>query len=224
MATLAEVMAELEAMGKPQYRKIYTRHGVHSPQFGVNTADLKTLQKRIKRDHALALALWATGNYDARHLATRIADPQQADEALLESWVRDLDNYGITDALTVLAAQTPFMRTLGERWVEADGEWIETAGWSLIGQMALKDKALPDATFLPWIERIERDIHPSKNRVRYAMNSVLIAIGGRSAALAQRATAAAQRIGVVEVDHGQTNCETPDAAAYIAKMRARASA
>jgi hypothetical protein len=31
---------------------------------------------------------------------------------------------------------------------------------------------------------------------------------------------AAQRIGAVEVDHGETGCKTPDAAAYIAKARA----
>jgi len=30
--------------------------------------------------------------------------------------------------------------------------------------------------------------------------------------------AAAKRIGKVEVDHGETGCKTPDAAAYIRKV------
>ena len=34
------------------------------------------------------------------------------------------------------------------------------------------------------------------------------------------ATAAAKRIGKVDVDHGETGCKTPDAAPYIAKAAA----
>jgi hypothetical protein len=49
------------------------------------------------------------------------------------------------------------------------------------------------------------------------MNMALIAIGVRSAGLRKLALAAAKRIGKVEVDHGDTSCKTPDAAAYIAK-------
>jgi len=41
--------------------------------------------------------------------------------------------------------------------------------------------------------------------------------GCRNAALRQAATAAAERIGEVEMDHGDTACKTPDAAAAIAK-------
>ena len=44
----------------------------------------------------------------------------------------------------------------------------------------------------------------------------VVLIGCRSAAFRKAATAAAKRIGKVEVDHGETSCETPDAAAFIA--------
>ena len=50
-----------------------------------------------------------------------------------------------------------------------------------------------------------------------AMNTALINIGVRNEALRERALAAAERIGAVEVDHGQTACETPDAVEYIHK-------
>jgi hypothetical protein len=49
------------------------------------------------------------------------------------------------------------------------------------------------------------------------MNQTLIAVGLRNAALRRGVLAAAKRIGEVEVDHGETSCKTPDAAAYIAK-------
>jgi hypothetical protein len=38
-----------------------------------------------------------------------------------------------------------------------------------------------------------------------------------------KALAAAARIGKVEVDHGDTDCKTPDAAQYILKTRAHQS-
>lgn len=72
---LAEVMAELEAAGSAQARKTYTRHGAEAPIFGTSFATLKVLMKRIDVDHELALALWDTGNFDARNLAMKIVDP-----------------------------------------------------------------------------------------------------------------------------------------------------
>jgi 3-methyladenine DNA glycosylase AlkD len=51
--------------------------------FGVSYAALGKLKKQIKQEHALAEALWETGNHDARVLATMVADPRKADAALL---------------------------------------------------------------------------------------------------------------------------------------------
>jgi len=48
----------------------------------------------------------------------------------------------------------------------------------------------------------------------------VICIGLRSAKMKRKAIATAKRIGVVEVDHGQTGCKTPEAVAYIEKADA----
>ena len=76
--TATEVMERLEESGTAQNRKVYARHGMHEPFFGVSFAELGKLQKAIKTDHALARELWATGNWDARHLACMVADPRVA--------------------------------------------------------------------------------------------------------------------------------------------------
>ena len=75
--TLRETMKALEKAGTAQTRKIYGRHGVTGPMYGVSYATLGQLKKKIKTDHALAEQLWATGNHDARILATMVADPAQ---------------------------------------------------------------------------------------------------------------------------------------------------
>jgi hypothetical protein len=53
------------------------------------------------------------------------------------------------------------------------------------------------------------------------MNSALIAIGVRNDVLEAKAIETARAIGKVVVDHGDTACETPDAASYIVKTLAR---
>ncbi len=221
--TLEDTLARLEAAGTEQNRKTYRNHGVQGPQFGVSFAELDKLAKEIKRDHALALGLWATGNHDTRVLATRVADPARMDAATLDAWAGDLGNYIITDALSSLAARTPLAREKMEAWIRNDDEWIGAAGWNILAQLAMQDASLSDDYFQPYLDEIQRDIHNRKNRVRYSMNNALIAIGLRNLALETSALAAAAQVGVVDVDHLRTNCKTPDAAAYIEKTWTRRS-
>ena len=79
------VMNELKSLGTSQNVKIFKRHGAGNKLYGVSFANLYKLRKKIKTDHNLAMALWKTGNYDARLLATMIADPGAAAEKLLDS-------------------------------------------------------------------------------------------------------------------------------------------
>jgi 3-methyladenine DNA glycosylase AlkD len=216
MATVVGIMAELESLGSEQNRKIYARHGAKLPMFGVSFANFGKLAKRLKVDHDLALGLWRTGNLDARVLATMIADPARMDVATAEEWARSCSDYGLTDAICRPIGASPAARTLAEKWRGADDEWLGTAGWNLIAILT-GNRTVPDSYFEPLIDTIEREIHRRKNRVRYAMNNALIAIGIRSEGLRRRAKAAAKRIGVVHVDHGETGCKTPDAESYIEK-------
>jgi 3-methyladenine DNA glycosylase AlkD len=179
------------------------------------------LKKKLKTNQDLARSLWSSGNHDARVLATMIADPKQIDEATLEAWARDLDNYVIADSFSGLVSQTALARQKMEQWTDAENEWVGQAGWNLLTYMAMKDTSLPDDYFRPYLATITRDIHQRKNRVRYSMNNALIAIGLRNEVLQEEAIAAAGKIGPVEVDHGETNCKTPDAIAYIQKAVAR---
>jgi 3-methyladenine DNA glycosylase AlkD len=219
--TCHQALQELESLGTEQNRKVYKRHGVGDNAYGVSYANLEKLRKRIKIDHDLAQQLWATGNHDARVLATMIADPSQMTDRLLETWAKDLTNYVIADALIKLVSNTSLAQKKAEKWSKAKTEWLGSAGWSLLGALAMKDKDLPNDYFENYLGVIERDVHSQKNRVKYAMNNALIAMGLRNPQLTKKALSAAQKIGKVEVDHGETNCKTPDAAAYIQKALRR---
>ncbi len=211
-----EVMQQLKDWGSEQTRKTYKRHGVLDEMFGVSYANLYTLRKQIKIDQALAKKLWATGNHDAKVLATMIADPAAFNASELEGWAKDLNDQVITSAFSLFAIQSPAAQKKYEKWCAAKSELLGQAGWTMLG-LATEKAELPDSYFEPFVETIERDIHRRKNRVRHAMNNALIAIGKRSDHLQKLALAAAKKIGKVEVDHGDTSCKTPDAATYILK-------
>ena len=56
----------------------------------VKLGDLKTRGKEIKKDHALAMELWATGKYNPRLLSTLIFDPKLLTENVIDQLASDM--------------------------------------------------------------------------------------------------------------------------------------
>jgi 3-methyladenine DNA glycosylase AlkD len=217
-----ELMREMKSLGSEPARKTYKRHGVQGEVFGVSYAQLGAIKKKIKGDHALAEQLWRSGNHDARILATMIADPAKG-ASLLDEWLKNgVNSYVISDAVATFACQVPLSRKKIEGWMKSKDEWIGCFGWGLFAKLSRLDAPFSEELLEDYLGVIERDIHKAKNRVRYSMNSALISIGVRSEKLRKKALAAAARIGKVDVDHGDTDCKTPDAARYIRKTASKA--
>ncbi len=222
--TLQDTMKALEKAGSAQTRKTYARHGAPEPMFGVSFATLKTLYKKIKVDQELAEALWSTGNFDARNLAVKIADPAAISSKELDRWAGTWTARMCGGYVAHLAAEGPHGRKKAEKWFASKDEQTGFTGWTLVGALAMIDEGVPDSWFLERLAQIEKTIAGAPNTHKYAMNGAVIAIGCRNAALRKAASAAAKRIGTVEVDHGDTECKTPNAAESIEKTWARAKA
>ncbi|MDP9120008.1 MAG: DNA alkylation repair protein [Acidobacteriota bacterium] len=229
--TTADVLDSLRSCGTEQNRKIYARHGSGDRCLGVSFAEVEKLRKRIKSDHPLAVELWQSGIFEARSLATMIAEPARMTAADLESWVEDIDNHSLAGLFARnVASKSRFAKASVDAWSGSPHELIAETGYQVLACLASPapaasiEEKLTDSYFESWLVRIEAEIHTSRNRVRHAMNSALIAIGSRNDRLRQAALAAAGRIGKVTVDHGDTACKTPDAVAYIHKTAARQAA
>ncbi|MDP2307951.1 MAG: DNA alkylation repair protein [Pseudomonadota bacterium] len=218
---LGDVMTELEAAGSEQTRKTYARHGAQQPMFGVSFATLKTLYKRIGVDHELASALWETSNFDARNLAVKVVDPSRLSEADLDSWARASRVQMVLGYVAHVTVETPYALGRATAWLATPSE--RAVGWMLVGAMALRDETTPDAWFADRLGEIESSVHSAPNAERGPMNHALIAIGSRNAPLRELASAAAKRIGPVEVDHGDTACETIDPGPRIEKTWAHST-
>ncbi|RKG82311.1 DNA alkylation repair protein [Corallococcus terminator] len=219
--TLDETMQELERLGSPQTRKTYLRHGAPEPLSGVNFGPLGVLKKRIGTDPTLARSLWVSGHTDARLLATMVVDAPALSWTELGAWAKSLDWHTLTDVfVSNVALRSPHALKALE-WTRSSSEWVGRAGWQLLASLLVKSTVLAGEDLAPWVKRIEQELPTAKNRVREAMNSALIALGAQGGALQTAALATAKRLGKVEVDHGDTACETPDASQYIQKIQAR---
>ena len=221
---LSAVMAQLEAAGTAQNRKVYGRHGAAEPMFGVSYANLGKIAKPIEVDRALAVELWDSGNHDARVLALRVADPAAVDESLASRWLRDVDNYILAEGLGGLCAQSPRARELSDAWRDSPAEWTASTGWFIVTCTAGNPDVWSAEQLRGLVSQIESEISQRPNRVRHEMNGALIVIALRDAGLHRSVLAAAARIGPVKVDHGQTGCKTPEVAPYVERTLAHRAA
>jgi 3-methyladenine DNA glycosylase AlkD len=219
--TAKDVLAQLKKLGTEQTKKTFLRHGAKEPFFGVKVGDLKVLHKKIKTDHALALELYDSGNSDAMYLAGMIADPAAFTKAQLQKWVKGAYWYMISGFTVPWAAsESKFGRELALEWMDSPKEQTVNAGWGTYASLvAIKpDTDLDLAEVETLLMRVQTDLGRAPNRVRYAMNNFVIAVGAFVAPLTAKAKAVAKALGTVEVDMGDTSCHVPDAYEYIAKI------
>lgn len=218
--TCAEIMAELEKMGSPSIKKIYENHGAPKAIFGVKISDMKTIVKKVKKDHALSLELFRTRNSDAQYLAGLIADEKKITKKDLQEWINLAGWYMVTEfPIAWVAAESAHGWELALEWIESDKEKVQVAGWSTLASIASikKDEELDLHKLKSLLKRVEKEIHKAPNRTRYAMNNFVLAMGCFIPALTDAAMQTGKSIGVVTVNMGNTSCKVPDAPQYIQK-------
>ncbi len=89
--TSAKTKDELKKLGTAPNVKFYAGHGADENTFGVSCADIGKLAKNLRTNHDLAVELWASGNLDARTLATMIAGLLKMTASVADKWTKDLN-------------------------------------------------------------------------------------------------------------------------------------
>lgn len=222
--TAQSILAEIRPLGTASYKKVMLAHGAREPFYGVKIEDLKKIQKRVKRDHELALALYDTGVYDAMYLAGLVADDERMTKKDLQRWVDGAHCPGLAEyTVPWVAAEGLHGPELARKWTGSKKELVASAGWATWGGLvALRDDAELDLKELQGLlDRVESEIHGERNRVRYVMNGFVIAVAAYVKPLNPAAKQAAKKIGEVTVDMGGTACKVPSALQYIAKIESR---
>ncbi|WP_102347660.1 DNA alkylation repair protein [Bacillus sp. Marseille-P3661] len=219
-----EIMKKLEELGTDQTKQTFIRHGAKEPLYGVKVGDLKKLVKYVKKEHMLALQLYDSGNHDAMYLAGLSINPKSMTKDILEQWVEKAYWYMLAEyTVANVTAESDFALELARRWMHSSTEMVATCGWSTYANYLsiTPDVKLDLNEIKQLLNKIATSIHDEKNRVRYVMNSFVIAVGAFVSPLHEEAKKVAEQIGKVHVDVGQTACKVPLATDYIQKVENR---
>lgn len=196
-ADVQSVLATLKRLGSARTRKeMVSRYGiVTTDACGVRMRDMQQVAKQLGRNHALALALWETGNYEARTVAAFVAEPERVTPALMDRWCRDFDNWAICDTVCFkLFDQSPHAFGRVAAWARRKGEIQKRAAFALLACLALHDEPADDEAFTEFLPLIETAATDERNFVKKGVSWALRAIGGRSAALKSAATVLARKL------------------------------
>jgi 3-methyladenine DNA glycosylase AlkD len=202
-ADVKSALVELKRLSSQRVRDdMADRYAIHTDKaYGVPMSAMQKVAKRLKsrddgaRNHALALALWQTGWYEARTVAAFVDEPHLVTPAQMDRWVKDFDNWGICDTVCFhLFDRTDHAFGKVDRWARGRQEFTKRAGFALLACLALHDKRADDEEFLTRLVLIEQGAADDRNFVKKGVSWALRAIGRRNAGMRTHARETAQRL------------------------------
>lgn len=214
---LKDALAQLESHGDAQVRARNRKNGAGDNQFGVRLGDIRKLAGKIRTNHQLAMALWDTGNIDARLLAILLLEPGSLSRDEMDRLVRSADFVQVADWLNAYVVKDhPDKESLRQAWMQDDDPWAARAGWSLTAGRVAKD---PDGLDLPaLLDRIERELANARPEVQWTMNACLAGIGIHVPGLRERAMAIGEKLGICRDYPVSKGCTSPFAPIWISEM------
>jgi 3-methyladenine DNA glycosylase AlkD len=191
-----EIIKQLKKNSNVQDRQGMALFGIN-PKYalGVRVPVLRSLAKRIGKNHGLAQELWKTKIHEARILASMIDEPEKVSELQMEKWVKDFNSWDLCDQCCMnLFDKTPFAWVKASEWVEREEEFVRRAGFALMACLAVHDKKAKDSQFKKFFPLIKKYSTDQRNFVKKAVNWALRQIGKRNANLKKEALKLAQEI------------------------------
>lgn len=197
MTTSADdVINTIKSLSNPSQKIAQARFKVgDESSFGLGKTDIKAIAKEIKKNHALALELWKTGIFEAKHIAILTADKKLFTKKDAEAWAKDFSSWDIVDdCCGKLLCKTPFAYELAIEWTKRKGEFQKRAGFSLMAMLAVHDKKAPDEKFQMFYPYLIKESDDDRNFVKKAINWAIRSIGKRNIHLAKEMIALSETI------------------------------
>ncbi|MCW5878471.1 MAG: DNA alkylation repair protein [Anaerolineales bacterium] len=215
--TAKEILKELESLSDSKTKALNTKNGIWDNQFGVKLGDLRILAKRIKTNHALALELWQTENFDAQMLAMLLIKPKELSADELDTMVRSVKHARLADWINSYVVKIhPDSETLRQKWMMDEHPMASRAGWNLTSQRVVK---APDTLDIPaLLDRIEQEMAAAAPDAQWTMNFALAEIGINHPQHRPRAIAIGEKLGVYRDYPVPKGCTSPFAPIWIEEI------
>ena len=194
--TLSSVIAWLERQGRQKVREGMARYAIPADKaFGIQVGTLRKYAKQLGTSHDLAAALWKSGHYEARMLATVVDDPAEVTSEQMDRWSREFDNWAICDtACFALFDRSPHAWKKVPAWAPRPEEFVRRAAFALLASLTVHDKRAADELFEKGLRLIEHAAADERNFVKKAVNWALRSVGKRNLLLNEASIDVARRL------------------------------
>lgn len=217
---LQDSLSTLESLADEKVRKQHLKSGARENLFGAKMGDIRTLAKKIKSDHPLALELWKTENIDARMLAILILNPKELSPEEIEKMVSSETFAWAADWFyNYIVKEYPTKEQFREKWINSNDKMLARAGWSLTSGRIARE---PEGINIPEIlDRIESEMQNLPTEIQWTMNSALVQVGIHHPNYRERALAIGEKLGIYRDYPVSKGCTSPFAPIWINAMVSR---
>ena len=162
---------------------------------GIYHKELKELAKEIGTDNKLAIQLFESGIYEARLLCSKLFNPKNITEDLMEKWVKTFENWEICDSFCMgIFAKSELALLKMLEWTERSSEFEKRAGFTIMATYCMADKKAENDLFEQFFPIIKREAHDDRLYVKKAVNWALRNIGKRNVDLNKSAIEIAKEL------------------------------
>lgn len=189
---------------------------------GAKLGEIKRRAKEIKKDHALALELWATGDFSARLLAVLVFDKKRLTQGAIEAFASDmlehddvqrdqLADWLLANRLMKDGALSALMQT----WEEHPSPILRRLFWYHQARLRWTGQEPPDNT-KHLLASLERGLADAEPTVQWAMNFCAGQIGVHEPEFRARCIALGEALGLYQDEPVRKNCVPSYLPAFIA--------
>lgn len=178
----------------------------------IRMGEVKKIAAGIRKDHELALALWATGQYAARLVAVLIVDKMQLSQEVLEQLADDLQAHPTDERnqLTDWLLANQLMKStrtsdLLLSWQHHASPVLRRLFWYHQARLRWTGQP-PPANSEALLTSLEKDLSEETEEVQWAMNFCAGQIGVHEPHLRARCIALGESTGLYRDDPVARNC------------------
>lgn len=193
----------------------------------IRLGKLRKIAKEIKKDHALAMELWSTKQFNARLLAILIMNKKQLTDELLDRLDKDMLQHTEEDGNQLMdwlmANQlTKDKKTISlmESWLNSPSSLQRRTFWYYQGRLRWVGQT-PPPNSNKLLSFIESQIKTEEPRVQWAMNFTAAQIGIFEEKFRARCVAIGEETGLYKDEKVARNCTPNYLPKYIAMQVAK---
>ncbi len=195
--TVNQALKELKSLSNSEIKAFKAKkYGILCDNsWGVYQKDISVLAKKIGKNTALGIQLFETDNYDAQLLCSKICNPKEISEELMDEWITHFNTWEICDSFCMqLFKYHPLAVKKAIAWSKLESEYEKRAGFVLMATYGFANKKAGNEVFEQFFPFLVKHAKDDRIYIKKAVNWALRQIGKRNIDLQKKAIETANEI------------------------------